>query len=64
MDLPKADGFYEFSAVIPNDWSPSDMDQLLLWPMKPGAPYPKWEVAARVHGSPKLFRFWRGERPN
>jgi hypothetical protein len=21
---------------------PLDMDQLLLWPMKPGAPYPKW----------------------
>jgi hypothetical protein len=41
-DLPKADdGRYEFSAAIPDDWSPRDIDHLLLWPMKhPNAPYP------------------------
>jgi hypothetical protein len=68
-DLPRADGsaaanYFEFSTIIPADWLTGDMDDLLLWPMKPGAPYPKWEVSARVHGSPKLFRFWAGEQPN
>jgi len=65
--LPKAegaDGYLEFAALIPADWFVVDMDQLLLWPMKPGAPHPKWEIVARVHGSPTLFRFWAGEKPN
>jgi hypothetical protein len=52
----------EFGAVIPNDWSEEDVMDLLLWPMKsPKAPYPAWEVPARVHGSPILFRWWAGE---
>ena len=34
----------------------------LLWPMKPRAPYPKWEVPARVYGSWMLFRWWNGEQ--
>jgi len=64
--LPKAegaDGYLEFAAILPSDWFVADMDQLLLWPMKPGAPFPKWELAARVHGSGTLFRFWAGEKP-
>jgi hypothetical protein len=67
--LPRADGaaaanYFEFATILPADWYVADIDQLLLWPMKRAAPYPKWEVPARVHGSPKLFRFWAGEKPS
>lgn len=64
-DLPIADnGCREFVAGIPDDISVQEiLDEWLLWPMKPGAPYPKWEVPARVHGSPMLFRWWAGQKP-
>jgi hypothetical protein len=53
----------EFEAGIPDDWSSKDVEELLLWPMKdPNAPWPAWEVAARGHGSPVLFRWWAGEK--
>jgi hypothetical protein len=55
-------GRREFGAAIPRDWSDDDVMDLLFWPMKsPRAPYPAWEVPARVHGSPILFRWWAGE---
>ena len=38
------------------------LNEWLLWPMKADAPYPKWEVPARVHGSVMLFRWWTGEK--
>ncbi len=64
-DLPKAEnGRREFAAAVPDDWTEQEVVNLLLWPMKnPNAPYPTWEVPARVHGSPELFRFWAGEKP-
>ena len=52
----------EFAAGIPDDWSEQEVLDLLLWPMNPSAPYPGWEVPARVEGSPVLFRFWKGEK--
>ena len=63
-DLPIADnGCPEFAAGIPRHISEQQIiDEWLLWPMKAGAPYPKWEVPARVHGSPMLFRWWDGEK--
>jgi hypothetical protein len=52
----------EFAASIPDDWTMDFLiENFLLWPMKPQAPYPRWEVPARAHGSPMLFAFW--ERP-
>jgi hypothetical protein len=65
-DLPTADnGRREFAAGIPRDMTEQEiLDHWLLWPMKHEAPYPKWEVPARVHGSPVLFRWWADEKPN
>jgi hypothetical protein len=61
-DLPTVDGRPQFAAAIPDEWSEQDLQDLILWPMKsPNAPYPAWEVAARAHGSPTLFRWWAGE---
>ena len=64
-DLPTAEnGCREFAAEIPHDMSEQEiLNVWLLWPMKPGAPYPKWEVPARVEGSPMLYRWWAGEKP-
>jgi hypothetical protein len=64
-DLPIAEnGCREFAAAIPPDMSDQEIvNSWLLWPMKPGAPYPKWEVPARVEGSWMLFRWWAGEQP-
>jgi len=57
-------GAPEFATGIPDTWTEQDITDLLLWPMKePDAPYPAWEVSARVHGSPTLFRWWAGEKP-
>jgi hypothetical protein len=57
-------GAREFAAAIPDGWGEKDVMDLLLWPMKsPRAPYPAWEVPARGHGSPELFRWWKGEKP-
>jgi hypothetical protein len=59
------EGNPEFGAAIPNDWGEQDLQDLILWPRKhPDVPYPAWEVPARVHGSPELFRWWmKGEKP-
>jgi len=63
-DLPIVDGHPQFAAGIPKDWTEQDVMDLILWPMKsPAAPYPAWEVPARVHGSSELFRWWAGEKP-
>lgn len=60
-----ANGRPEFLAAIPDDWDEKDVVDLLLWPMEsPEAPYPAWEVPARVYGSATLFRWWAGERPS
>jgi hypothetical protein len=49
----------EFAAAIPDDWSEKEVMDLLLWPMKDErAPYPPWEIPARVYGRPALFRWW------
>jgi hypothetical protein len=57
-------GDREFAAAIPSDWTDQAVMDLLLWPMKsPSAPYPAWEVPARVHASSELFRYWAGEKP-
>ena|SRR5438093_1567325 len=62
-DLPIIDGHRQFEAGIPDDWSEQDVQDLILWPMKdPAAPYPAWEVPARAHASPTLFRWWAGEK--
>jgi len=63
-DLPVAEnGCREFAAGIPNDMTEEEIvDTWLLWPMKKDAQYPTWEIPARVHGSPYLFRWWRGEK--
>jgi hypothetical protein len=57
-------GDSEFVAGIPDDWTEENVTDLLLWPMKSqDAPYPAWEVPARAYGSPMLFRWWAGEKP-
>lgn len=64
-DIVEHDGTREFAAAIPHDMTEQQVvNEFLLWPMKsPDAPYPTWEVPARVHGSPTLFRWWAGEQP-
>ena len=53
----------EFAAGIPDDMTEQEiLDEWLLWPMKADAPYPKWEIPARVYGSPMLIRWWAGEK--
>jgi len=50
-----------FAAVIPTDWDAQAVQNLILWPIKdPNAPYPSWEVPARVFGSPTLSEWWKG----
>jgi hypothetical protein len=52
-----------FGALIPDDMCETEIiNDWLLWPMNPKAPYPKWEVPARAYGSDTLFRWWRGEK--
>jgi hypothetical protein len=51
-----------FAAAIPDDWTEAEIRDLLLRPTRPDAPYPPWEVPARVYGSETLFRWWRGEK--
>jgi hypothetical protein len=42
----------DFEASIPADWTEQTVQDLIFWPMKdPKAPYPAWEVPARVHGN-------------
>lgn len=54
-------GAKEFGAGIPKAWTDQDVLDLILWPMKdPDAPYPAWEVPARVKGSPILLAWWKG----
>jgi hypothetical protein len=54
----------EFVSEIPAPWTEQDVLDLIFWPMKdPDAPYPAWEVPARVYGSWSLFRWWTGEKP-
>jgi hypothetical protein len=53
-----SDGRPDFAAGIPDDMSEKEiLDDWLLWPMNPEAPYPRWEVPARVYASPMLLRF-------
>src|SRR5262245_45873437 len=51
-------GAPEFVARIPDDWSEQQVIDLILRPMRASAPYPAWEIAARVYSSPTLFRWW------
>ena len=53
-------GGKEFAAAIPKAWTDQDVLNLILWPMKdPKAPYPAWEVPARVNGRPTLYEWWK-----
>jgi hypothetical protein len=55
----------EFEAGIPKAWTDQDVENLILWPMKdPKAPYPAWEVPARVHGKAVLFEWRKNEKSN
>jgi hypothetical protein len=55
-------GGKEFVAGIPKAWTDQDVTDLILWPMKdPEAPYPAWEVAARVHARAVLFEWWKSK---
>ena len=51
----------EFLAGIPNEWTEQAVIELILWPMKdPSAPYPAWEIPARIYGSSMLYEWWKG----
>jgi hypothetical protein len=52
-------GRKEFGASIPDDWTEERVMELIFWPMNSDAPYPAWEVPARVYGSPILSDDWR-----
>jgi hypothetical protein len=55
-------GDQKFTAGIPEDWTDQDVQNLILWTMKdPKAPYPAWEVPARVFASPMLFQWWKAK---
>jgi hypothetical protein len=57
-------GRSEFLAGVPDDWTEQKVLDLILWPMKdPNAPYPSWEVPARVDGSDMLYEYWKGGPP-
>ena len=61
------DGRPAFAAAIPHDWTEQDVSNLLLQPMKDdpnSSKYPAWEISSRVYGSPRLFRWWAGEKPD
>jgi hypothetical protein len=52
----------DFEASIPADWTEQTVQDLIFWPMKdPKAPYPAWEVPARVYAKPILFEWWKGK---
>jgi hypothetical protein len=54
----------DFGTEIPKTWTDQDLLDLILWPMKENdAPYPPWEVPARVFGSVALFAWWKDEKP-
>ena len=54
------DGVPYFAAVIPNEWDEQAVQTLILRPMKnPNAPFPSWEVPARVFGSPTVSEWWK-----
>ena len=53
-----------FAAIIPDEWDEQAVQNLIIWPMKdPNAPYPSWEVPARVFGSPTLSEWWKVDPP-
>ncbi len=53
-----------FATAIPADWTDGEIHNFLLLAMEdPGSNFPPCEVPARAHGSPKLFRWWDGEKP-
>jgi hypothetical protein len=52
----------EFAAGVPSGWSDQDVQELIDVPTV-GSHYPAWEVPARAYGSPMLFRWWKGEKP-
>ena len=65
--VPHEEGGYDdrpsFAVGIPADWTEKDVLDLLL-PMKdPNREYPAWEIPSRAYGSPMLFRWWDGEKP-
>ncbi|MCA1474782.1 hypothetical protein [Bradyrhizobium sp. NBAIM08] len=53
------------AAAIPDDWTDSDLLELLSQPHRNGTgrDWPAWEIPASDHASPWLFRFWKGEKP-
>ena len=58
------EGRPEFAAAIPDDWTEQDISDFLLRALDAVGTCPLWEVPARLYGSPVLFRWWAGERPD
>jgi hypothetical protein len=54
-----------FAAGIPDDWGDDDLVELIFLPIaeRKDRNWPAWEVPSRDWGSPRLFRFWKGEKP-
>ena len=50
-------GAPEFIAAIPHNWTYDRLHGFLLKAVKPDAPYPAWEVPARVFWSEELKEF-------
>jgi hypothetical protein len=57
------EGRPEFTATVPANWSDQDILDLLERPMPPRGKYPAWEIPARLFFSPRLFKWWAGQRP-
>ena len=58
------EGRPEFAAAIPDDWTEQDISDFLLRALDAVGTCPLWEVPERLYGSPVLFRWWAGERPD
>jgi hypothetical protein len=58
-------GHQHVAAAIPDDWTDSDILELISLPARKGTgrDWPSWEIPASDHASPWLFRFWKGEKP-
>jgi hypothetical protein len=52
------DGRPKYTSAIPNGWTEQDVLDFIFWPTKTDAPFPAWEMPARVYGRSTLFRWW------
>jgi hypothetical protein len=58
------EGRPDFAAAIPDDWTEQDISDFLLRALDAVGTCPLWEVPERLYGSPVVFRWWAGERPD